>query len=137
MGGFGSGRPSGTEPEAGNGLRQVERAAPRLAPTAEASPLSSAQSPPLPPGTPNAEHSRRRQIATAANALWAVFLKGKDLPVALEGSERISAVFLISCVASAGRPERASASIWSSVARRLLTASKTMHAKLRSAACGT
>ena len=73
------------EPEVGSGLRQVERAAPP-APTTTAPPLPSAiQPPPLPPGTPNAEHSQQRQIATAANALWAVFLKGKDLPVAIEG----------------------------------------------------
>jgi hypothetical protein len=71
------------EPEVGNGLRQVEHAALPPAPTTAAPPLSSAME--LPAGTPNAEHSRQRQIATAANALWAVFLKGKDLPLALEG----------------------------------------------------
>jgi hypothetical protein len=74
------------EREVGNGLRQFDRAAPQPAPTTEVPPSSSAiQPPPLPPGTPDAEHSRQRQIATAANALWAVFLKGKDLPTALEG----------------------------------------------------
>jgi hypothetical protein len=73
------------EPEVGNGLRQVERAAPQPAATTEVpSSPSAIQPPPLPPGTPDAEHSRQRQIATAANALWAVFLKGKDLPTALE-----------------------------------------------------
>jgi hypothetical protein len=38
--------------------------------------------PPLPPGTPDAQNSWRRQIATAANALWDTFLQGRDLPVA-------------------------------------------------------
>jgi hypothetical protein len=75
------------EREVGEGLRQVEQA---VSPASRAPELTSGVAaavgpPPLPPGTPNAEHSRQRQIATAANALWAVFLKGKDLPVALEG----------------------------------------------------
>jgi hypothetical protein len=46
------------EPEVGHGLRQVEHAAPPPALTTEAPSLSSAI--PLPPGTPNAEHSRQR-----------------------------------------------------------------------------
>ena len=41
--------------------------------------------PDLPASALDPEHSRQRQIATAANALWTVFLKGKDLPVAIEG----------------------------------------------------
>jgi hypothetical protein len=74
------------EPEVSKGLRQVERAAPPAvpAPAAPTSP-STVLPPPLPLGTPNAEHSRQRQIAAAANALWSAFLKGKDLPVAIEG----------------------------------------------------
>ena len=75
------------EREVSEGLRQVERAAPPVASTPdETRPSTNAiQPPPLPPGTPDAEHSRQHQIATAANALWGVFLKGKDLPVAIEG----------------------------------------------------
>jgi hypothetical protein len=75
------------ESEVSEGLRQVEQAA---SPTSRAPALTSAsaaavQPPPLPPGTPNVEHSHQRQIAAAANALWSVFLKGKDFPVAIEG----------------------------------------------------
>jgi hypothetical protein len=75
------------EREVGEGLRQVEREAPpaHMARELSATPSSAIQPPPLPPGAPNAGHSRQRQIATAANALWGVFLKGKDLPVAAEG----------------------------------------------------
>jgi hypothetical protein len=71
------------EPEVGEGLHHVERAGPPAELTAEETRASSAA--PQPPDAPKAEHSRQHQIATAANALWAVFLKGKDLPVALEG----------------------------------------------------
>lgn len=78
------------EPEVGEGLRRVERAAPPAPSTPDAPPASSSaiQPPALPPRTPDAEHSREHQIATAANALWRVFLKGKDLPVAIEGWTR-------------------------------------------------
>ena len=38
--------------------------------------------PPLPPGTPDAQASWRRQMATSANALWETFLQGQDMPVA-------------------------------------------------------
>ncbi len=77
------------EPEVGEGLDRVEEAAPLLladperpiAPEAQPSPV---EFPDLPADAPDPEHSRQRQIATAANALWTVFLKGKDLPVALE-----------------------------------------------------
>jgi len=78
------------ERDVGEGLRRVERSAPPSAP-APATPKepganwAATQPPVLPPGMPDAAHSHRRQIATAANALWSVFLKGKDLPVALEG----------------------------------------------------
>ena len=41
--------------------------------------------PPAPIAAPNPEHSRQRQLATAANALWGAFLKGKDLPATIEG----------------------------------------------------
>jgi hypothetical protein len=36
------------------------------------------------PCSPDAERSRDRQIATAANALYEAFLKGGDLPVSIE-----------------------------------------------------
>ena len=70
------------EPEVGEGLHRVEEAAPRPAPP-EPSPAPSAaiQPPPLPPGTPDAERSHERQMATAANALWEAFLHGQDLPL--------------------------------------------------------
>jgi hypothetical protein len=73
------------EPPVGEGLRDVERAAPpvALAPD-ETGPSTAIQPPPLPPGTPDPRQSHERQIATAANALWETFLKGKDLPVAIE-----------------------------------------------------
>jgi hypothetical protein len=75
------------EPEVGEGIQRVERAAPPAVPEREApAALSSAiQPPPLPPGAPDAERSREHQIASAANALWRVFIKGRDLPVAIEG----------------------------------------------------
>ena len=38
--------------------------------------------PPLPPGTPDAQDSWKRQMATSANALWETFLQGRDMPVA-------------------------------------------------------
>ena len=75
------------EPEVGEGLRRVEQASPPVTsvPEAPIAPSSAIQPPPLPVGAPDAEHSRQRQLATAANALYSVFLKGKDLPVAIEG----------------------------------------------------
>jgi len=44
-------------------------------------PASAIEPPPLPPGTPDARDSWRRQMATAANALWETFLQGRDMPV--------------------------------------------------------
>ncbi len=75
------------EPEVGNGLHRVEQSAPLASSVPKPQPASSSaiQPPPLPAGAPDAEHSRQRQMATAANALWRVFLMGKDLPVAIEG----------------------------------------------------
>ena len=75
------------EPEVGEGLHRVEQSAPLASsvPTPQPASSSAIQPPPLPAGAPDAEHSRQRQLATAANALWRVFLKGKDLPVAIEG----------------------------------------------------
>ncbi len=75
------------EPEVGEGLHRVERASAPVTsvPAAPIAPSSAIQPPALPTGAPNAEQSREHQIATAANALWRVFLKGKDLPAAIEG----------------------------------------------------
>ena len=75
------------EPEVGQGLHRVEQSAPSASAAPKPQPASSTaiQPPPLPAGAPDPEHSRQRQLATAANALWGVFLKGKDLPVAIEG----------------------------------------------------
>ena len=75
------------EPEVGHGLHRVEQFAPSASVAPEQQPASSSaiQPPSLPAGAPNAEHSRQRQMATAANALWRVFLKGKDFPAAIEG----------------------------------------------------
>jgi hypothetical protein len=70
------------EREVGEGLRQVEEAAPPPAPAAsEAAPSAAVEPPPLPPGTPDAGRSHERQMATAANALWEAFLKGQNLPL--------------------------------------------------------
>jgi hypothetical protein len=80
------------EPEVAEGVQRVERAAPPvvLAPDERREPSSALQPPPLPAGAPDAEHSRQRQIATSANALYEVFLKGKDLPMAIEGWTRVA-----------------------------------------------
>ena len=75
------------EPEVGHGLHRVEQSAPPVELATGETRASSAaiQPPPLPAGVPSAEHSRLRQLATAANTLWSVFLKGKDLPGVLDG----------------------------------------------------
>jgi hypothetical protein len=70
------------EPQVEKGLRQVEQAEPRAVATSEPSPASIIEPPPLPPGTPDAPNSWRRQMATAANALWETFLQGQNIPVA-------------------------------------------------------
>jgi hypothetical protein len=70
------------EREVGEGLKQVEESGPPPAPAApEAAPSAAIEPPPLPPGTPDAERSHERQMATAANALYEAFLKGQDLPL--------------------------------------------------------
>ena len=75
------------EPEVSEGVRRVERSAPPvvLTPDEQRAPPSGIQPPTLPPGSPDPRHSREHQIATSANALYEVFLKGKDLPVAFDG----------------------------------------------------
>ncbi len=70
------------EPQVEHGLRQVEQAQPRPAAPPEPGPASAIEPPPLPPGTPDAQDSWKRQMATAANALWETFLQGRDMPVA-------------------------------------------------------
>ena len=45
---------------------------------------------PLPRGTPDAAHSRQHQIATSANAIYDVVLKGKDLPLAMDGCSKLA-----------------------------------------------
>ncbi|HVP99005.1 MAG TPA: hypothetical protein VMS87_07110, partial [Roseiarcus sp.] len=70
------------EPEVGEGLHRVEESAPPPAPPEPLPASASAiQPPPLPPGTPDAERSHERQMATAANALWEAFLQGQNLPL--------------------------------------------------------
>jgi hypothetical protein len=63
------------------GLWQVEQAEPPAASTPEPPPASVIAPPPLPPGTPDAQDSWKRQMATAANAVWETFLQGRDMPV--------------------------------------------------------
>jgi putative methionine-R-sulfoxide reductase with GAF domain len=70
------------EREVEQGLRQVEQAEPPPVPTPERAAVSAIEPPPLPPGTPDAQDSWKRQMATAANALWETFLQGRDMPVA-------------------------------------------------------
>jgi TIR domain len=70
------------EREVDKGLRQVEKAEPRPVVAAPEPASASAIEPPLlPPGTPDAQDSWRRQMGTAANALWETFLQGRDMPV--------------------------------------------------------
>jgi hypothetical protein len=64
------------------GLRQVEQAEPPPAARSQPAPSSAIEPPPLPPGTPHAQNSWRRQMATSANALWETFLQGQNMPVA-------------------------------------------------------
>ncbi len=69
------------EPRVEQGLRQVAQAEPPPA-SAPAPPPASVIAPgPLPPGTPDAQNSWKRQMATAANAVWETFLQGRDMPV--------------------------------------------------------
>jgi hypothetical protein len=68
------------EREVERGLRQVEQAEPPPAASPETAPASAIE-PPLPPGTPDAQDSWKRQMATAANALWETFLQGQNMPV--------------------------------------------------------
>jgi hypothetical protein len=70
------------EREVEEGLRQVERAEPPPAAAApQLAPASAIEPPPLPPGTPDRRDSWKRQMATAANALWETFLQGRNMPV--------------------------------------------------------
>lgn len=79
------------EREVEKGLRQVEQAEPPpIALDPEPLPASAIEPPPLPAGTPDAQNSWKRQMATAANALWETFLRGRDMPVA-QGEWRAAA----------------------------------------------
>jgi len=69
------------EREVEQGLRQVEQGEPPPAAAPALAPASPIEPPPLPPGTPDAQNSWKRQMATAANALWETFLQGRDMPV--------------------------------------------------------
>jgi predicted component of type VI protein secretion system len=69
------------EPRVEQGLRQVEQAEPPPASTPEPPPASVIAPRPLPPGTPDAQNSWKRQMATAANAVWETFLQGRDMPL--------------------------------------------------------
>jgi hypothetical protein len=70
------------EPQVERGLRQVEQAEPpTTSPEATHTLSSGIEPPPLPPGTPDAQNSWKRQMATSANALWETFLQGRDMPV--------------------------------------------------------
>jgi hypothetical protein len=73
------------EPQVERGLREVEHAKPPATVAPEPAPASAIGPPPLPPGTPDAQNSWRRQMATTANALWGTFLEGGDMPVSLDG----------------------------------------------------
>jgi len=69
------------EPRVEQGPRQVEQAEPPHATASEPSPASAIEPPPLPSGTPEAQNSWRRHMATAANAVWETFLQGRNMPV--------------------------------------------------------
>ena len=85
FGAVGENTPRWFEPQVEQGLRQVEHAQPPRATTpSEPVPPSGIEPPSLPPGTPDAHQSWRRQMATSANALWETFLQGRDMPVAQE-----------------------------------------------------
>jgi hypothetical protein len=71
------------EPQVEQGLRRVEQAEPPplVPPAQEMANPSIIEPPPLPRGTPDAQDSWKRQMATAANALWETFLQGQHMPV--------------------------------------------------------
>jgi len=72
------------EPPVAEDIGRIEQAEPSSVP-AEPLPDHVVGPPPLPAEAPDPKKSRQYQIAAAANALWGTFLKGKDLPVAIEG----------------------------------------------------
>jgi hypothetical protein len=71
------------EAQVEQGLRQVEHAEPPLVPLPEREMANASiiEPPPLPPETPDAQDSWKRQMATAANSLWETFLQGQNMPV--------------------------------------------------------
>ena len=76
------------EPEVSEGLKRVEREPPEVALSPDdiaghgSAPI---QPPPDPLGELEPRKSRSFSTASAINALWKTFLKGKDIPEALEG----------------------------------------------------
>ena len=72
------------EPPVAADIGRIDQAEPPPAP-AEPLPADVVGPPPLPAEAPDPTKSRQYQLAAAANALWATFLKGKDPPVAIEG----------------------------------------------------
>jgi hypothetical protein len=77
--------PAFFQPEVAEGVRRIEGvAAAERAAKAEGVPSSAPQPPPLPAGASEPAKSREHQVATSANALYDVFLKGKDLPLSVE-----------------------------------------------------
>lgn len=76
------------EPEVSDGLRQVARDAPQvtLSPDDVAGHGGATiQPPPDPLGQLEPAKSRSFSVASAINSLWKTFLKGKDVPEAIEG----------------------------------------------------
>ncbi len=82
FGAVGDHTPRWFEPGVEKGLRQVEQAEPPPAAPIEPQPPAAVEPAPLPPGTPDAQDSWKRQMATAANALWETFLQGQSMRVA-------------------------------------------------------
>jgi hypothetical protein len=83
--------PAFFQPEVAEGARRIEGVpADEPAVKAEDVPSSAPQPPPLPAGAPEPAKSREHQIATSANALYGEFLKGKDLPLAVEDWARVA-----------------------------------------------
>jgi hypothetical protein len=77
--------PAYFQPDVAEGVKRIEGVeAAEPAGKAEDFLASAPQPPPLPAGAPEPAKSREHQIATSANALYDVFLKGKDLPLSVE-----------------------------------------------------
>ena len=77
------------EPPVAQDIGRIAQAEPPVAPT-EPLPAHLVGPPPLLADAPDPKKSRQYQLAASANALWGTFLKGKDLPVAIEGWSKIA-----------------------------------------------